>query len=126
MKTWNGSGNVGFERLFGWAVAVLVLGLMVPGLCQAGVPDYPSSVQADPAGNWSVTILVTGTTDPKFHNDPPVNSLLSSRDTIKLPDGSFKIVLKGRLINPRKSGSLTFTVDPEGLIVKGTITILAG
>ena len=107
-----------------WIAAVILI-LGMPALCLAGKPEFPSSVQADAAGNWSATIIVTGTDNPNFSNDPPVNSTLSSVRTIRQPDGSFRIELEGRLINPRKNGSLTFRVDPAGEIVEGTIEILA-
>ena len=114
------SGSI--ARLGGWGMAVLML--MIPVLCLAGKPTYPKSVQADADGNWSATIIVTNTTNPDFKNSPPVNSTLSSVETIHQTDGSFRIELRGQLIDPTKNGSITFTVDPIGVIVRGAINIL--
>jgi len=119
--TRKGSGSL--ARLCGWSTAVLML-LMIPVVCLAGKPTYPKTVQADADGNWSATITVTNTTNPNFHNSPPVNSTLSSVETIHQADGSFRIELRGQLIDPTKNGSITFTVDPVGVIVSGTISVL--
>src|SRR4051812_33038885 len=118
--TRKGSGST--ARLCGWSTAVLML--MIPVLCLAGKPTYPKTVQADADGNWSATIIVTGTDNPNFHNNPPVNSTLSSVETIHQPDGSFRIELRGQLIDPTKNGSITFTVDPVGVLFRGTISVL--
>jgi hypothetical protein len=45
-------------------------------------------------------------------------------ETIHQTDGSFRIELRGQLIDPTKNGSITFTVDPIGVIVRATINIL--
>ncbi len=119
--TRKGSGSL--ARLCGWGTAALIM-LMIPVLCLAGKPTYPKTVQADAGGNWSATIIVTGTNNPDFKNKPPVNSTLSSVETIHQPDGSFRIELRGRLIDLTQNGSITFTVDPVGVIVLGKIDIL--
>ena len=85
------SGRV--ARLSGWGAAVVML--LIPVLCLAGKPTYPKSVQAAADGSWSATIIVTNTTNPAFKNSPPVNSTLSSVETIHQPDGSFRIEPSG-------------------------------
>lgn len=95
----------------------------LPMRADGGDPTYPSSVQADGQGNWTATIHVTGTTNPMFSNDPPVNTTLTSVVQVHNQDGSFDITLGGTLINRSKNGSITFQVDPEGILVSGMITI---
>jgi hypothetical protein len=88
-----------------------------------GTPSYPPIVYADEHGIWTVTIIVTGTDNPDFQIENLVNTYLWEHQITHRPDGSWIIVLHGRLRPGAESGYIEFTVDPEGQFVDGKITI---
>jgi hypothetical protein len=100
---------------------LVVLAAALPA--SAGDVTFPSTVQANYRGEYSVTILVTGTTDPMFQILQRDNVAESSFQQLHTGPRSFQIEIRGLLINLQRGGSFSFRADPEGTFVHGTVHV---
>lgn len=110
-------------QMGGLCVALLLgIGLST-GL--AGDLDYPRSVQADWRGDYRVVIEAKNTDDPGFQITERENVVANRIEIVRTGQRTWRIVIEGRLINLRRSGSFSFRADPEGHTITGKVLVLA-